>query len=295
MQSVLIETFRRHKDKAILVVTAVLALNIWVWGIIFTQHGNSRALSIHFLSVGQGDSQLVVLPSGVKILIDGGPATTAASENISKIISPTDRYIDLVMISHPQLDHFGGLIDVLERYEVGAFLWNGREGIAKAFDELMETLDEYNVQQVVLHAGDRITNDKSIVSILSPTDKLLISKELNDTSIVAELYSAGIRALFTGDIDENIERLVSRALTEPIDVLKVAHHGSRFSSSANFLESIQPLIAVLEVGKNSYGHPTPSVISRLEDSGAYVYRTDIDGTVSVIAENGKLRVLTRGK
>src|SRR3989338_5318071 len=112
-------------------------------------------LGVYFLDVGQVDSELIVFPDGVKVLIDGGPSKEVLFE-LGEILPPTDRYIDLVMITHPQLDHYGGIKDVLERYQIGAFVFNGEEGAGDAWDAFKSELKESRVPIVILGAGDRI-------------------------------------------------------------------------------------------------------------------------------------------
>src|SRR3989344_4806409 len=136
------------------IFSALIFLNIfvWYWGI---TGAPSAALNVYFLDVGQGDSTLTVLPGGVKILTDGGPDKSVLS-GLGKTLSPTDRYIDLVILSHPELDHFTGLISVLERYRVGAFIWNGRERDNDSWRELQAVLESKDVPVIVLGDNDKI-------------------------------------------------------------------------------------------------------------------------------------------
>jgi competence protein ComEC len=276
-------------------VAVLLALlfigDIVVWLSIVSRHLASSRLELYFLSVGQGDSQLIRLPGNVKILIDGGPATGEVLRELSEVLPEGDRYLDIVVMTHPQLDHFGGLIDVLKRYEVGVFIANGRDGTAKAYGDLIQALEDADIPSVLLAAGDHIRYGDAMLSVLGPTARNLTSKELNDTCIITLLDYRGFRALYVGDIGENIERelLVSDIRAH---VLKVGHHGSRFSSSAPFLAAVRPSVAVIEVGKNSYGHPTGVALSRLAGARAEIFRTDRDGTVMVRPNAGILEAYT---
>src|SRR3989344_5226187 len=130
----------KHKNKVIVFLVALVILDFFVWQRILVSAFCDDDLKLYFLDVGQGDSEFVVLPGGVKVLIDGGPPNGRVLGALDGILSPTERYIDLVIMSHSQLDHFGGLIDVLGRYKVGAFLWNGRDGTTEAFENLKRTL-----------------------------------------------------------------------------------------------------------------------------------------------------------
>lgn len=285
----------KDKNKIIIIFSALVFLDFLVFYQVFAFSSADEDLKLYFLSVGQGDSELVVLPGGVKVLIDGGQPNGRVLEELNKILPPADRYLDLVIMSHPQLDHFGGLIEVLKRYRVGAFLWSGREGEITAFSDLKNVLTDNSVRTVVLSAGDKINYRESRFDILSPSPSLLGSKELNDTSIVAELSSNNSRVLFTGDIGASIEEALASGGTGDIDILKVAHHGSKFSSSANFLTAVRPELAVIGVGKNSYGHPTNQALGRLGEAGAKIYRTDKDGTVELIIDGEKIRIFKEGK
>jgi len=288
------DIFERHKNKIIIFLAVLAVLDFLVFRQIGKAGGESEDLNIYFLNVGQGDSELVELPGGVKVLIDGGPPNGAVLEELAKVIPLHDRYIDLVMMSHPQLDHFGGLVEVLERYRVGAFLASGREGEISAFGELKRVLARESVKTIVLSSGDKISYQGSRFDILSPTPELLSSKELNDTTIVAELSSNNSRTLFTGDIGANIEeKILGRA--GDLDILKVAHHGSKFSSSVSFLAAVSPEVAVVEVGKNSYGHPTKDALGRITAAGARIFRTDLDGTVKISVGGGKIRIFKESK
>ena len=279
-----------NKNRIIVILIVLVALDILVFWQIGVLNATNQDLRIYFLDVGQGDSELVILPGGVKILIDGGLPNGKVLSELAKILPPTDRYIDLVVLSHPQLDHFGGLIEVLKRYRVGAFIHNGRSGTAKAFLDLEKVLQENNIRVVTLSGGEKIRYQKSVFNILSPISKLLFTKELNDTTLVMELDSKNIKTLFTGDISQKIERRLLNGFITEIDVLKVAHHGSKYSSSANFLSAINPALAIIEVGRNSYGHPTQETLNRLNRIGVKVYRTDEDGTIELVADGESLKV-----
>src|SRR3989338_11204152 len=263
-----------------LVVALFLSLDIFVWRTIALTKPSDN-LNIYFLSVGQGDSELVILPGGVKILIDAGPDNKVIGE-LDSILRPTERYFDLVIVSHPQADHFNGFIDVLKHYQVGAFIHNGRAGAAQSWKELAKTVKENKIPAVALAAGDKIDYLESKLDILSPNENFINSKELNDTVLVALLQSQSAKVLFTGDVGKKIEDYLINKLDFKVDVLKVAHHGSKYSSGREFLAAILPKISVIEVGKNSYGHTTEEVLNRLAAVGAAIYSTDRDGTIKMV-------------
>ncbi|KKU94229.1 MAG: internalization-related competence protein ComEC/Rec2 protein [Candidatus Jorgensenbacteria bacterium GW2011_GWA1_48_13] len=283
------EKLAEHKNKIIVLLAALAILDFLVFWQIGRAGTEDENLRIYFLSVGQGDSELVELPGGVKVLIDGGPPNGLVSGELSKFLPMGDRYVDLVVMSHPQLDHFGGLIEILRNYEIGAFLTSGREGEAAAFAELEQVIEEKNIKVITLSAGDRIRYLDSRFEILSPEPADLKSRELNDATLVMELTNGAAKALFTGDIGADIEEKIFWKL-ENIDILKVPHHGSKFSSSEKFLAAIKPAVAVVEVGKNSYGHPTKEALDRVSSVGARIFRTDLDGTLRFELSDKEIRI-----
>ncbi|MBI4160193.1 hypothetical protein HY504_03425 [Candidatus Wolfebacteria bacterium] len=284
-----------NKNRVVLFLLSAGLLDVLLWGIIFFGGPVGRP-ELYFLDVGQGDSELVVLPGGVKMLIDGGP-TNNILRSLDRALPTTSRYIDLVMLSHAQTDHMEGLIEVFQRYGVGAFLWNGRAGMSKSFEDVGKAVRESGTRVVVLGRGDVIRIGESRFDILSPAPDLLGSDELNDTTLVTRLTHPDIRVLFTGDIGVNVEdRIIADYGYFLVDVLKIPHHGSRFSSSEGFLRALKPRIAVIEVGaKNTYHHPTEEVLGRLRDMGIKTFRTDRDGTIKIAVENGRLDISKTGK
>ncbi|MFH0712876.1 MAG: MBL fold metallo-hydrolase [Candidatus Jorgensenbacteria bacterium] len=285
MSEDLFTNLKEHKNKVIIISMALVVLDFLIWFQITNATGGD--LEMYFLDVGQGDSELIVLPGEVKVLIDGGPPNGRVLDELGMVFELGDRYIDIVILSHPQLDHFGGLIEVLKRYNVGAFIWNGAETAASEFPELEKVLRERNVREVILGAGDKITNRDSEIFVVSPDESLVKAKDSNDTSLVLELKAKDSTTLFTGDISAAVEGAISR---EDVDILKVAHHGSKFSSSADFLEAVKPEMAVIEVGRNSYGHPTFQTLEGLKRIGAQIFRTDSDGTLKFAIDGNDIKV-----
>lgn len=253
-----------------------------------TQHARQPAL--YFLNVGQGDSLFIELPGGVQVLIDGGPDGRKLLTELSHILPPQDRYIDLVIMTHPQLDHFGGFVGLLSAYRIGAFIGTQRKANIAAYAALSERLKENSIPYLQLLAGDRIRIGDAQLVVLSPSPTQVLDKELNDTSLVVQLQSKEIKALYTGDIGGTLEEKLAQRYDVRSDVFKVSHHGSRFSSNAAFLREVAPAIAVIGVGKNSYGHPTNAALQRLRDAGAQIFRTDEQGSIKIIRAGDRLDV-----
>jgi competence protein ComEC len=269
-----------------------IALDLIAWFLIFFPASLTGA-ELYFLKVGQGDSSLAVLPgkdgNGIKYLIDGGPLNGGLGENLGKIFKAGDRYIDLVFISHPQIDHFGGLLDILKNYKVGAVLYNGESSDDVNWRELNKIIDEKNIVKIALGAGDGIVYASSTVSVLNSFGSAIGS---NDSGLALFLKSEGLSALYAADLSAEAERAIVKNGNIGADVLKVSHHGSKYSSDPIFLKEVDPKISVIEVGKNSYGHPSKEALNRLADIGSQVFRTDLQGIIKIILEDGKIKVFS---
>lgn len=298
----LIKIFRKFDTPSLIVVVSFVAVDAYVWFVIFSQAGLASAHE-YFLDVGQGDSEIVIFPGNVKIMTDAGPATkspAAVVDSLQKVLPAGDRYVDLAIISHPDSDHFAGYIDILDRYEIGAFVYNGRDGDSNAWRELMAKIASKNIPLVTLGAGDTIHYEKNTIDILSPDKMFVQSAETNDTSIVemltADAGSPGaFQTLFTGDAPFSVEDyLVKSGADLRADVLKVAHHGSKYASGSAFLRTVNPSAAAISVGvKNVYGHPSKETLARIASSThAIVFRTDQNGTIEIFSGGGKLKIIT---
>ena len=290
----------KTKNLIILLLTFLSAFDIFIWRFILAGSVDVSP-EIYFLDIGQGDSQLVVLPlvgsSGgtVKILIDGGPKGSRLGERLSEIMPFYDRYVDLVVLTHPQADHFAGLIDIFKHYKVGAFISNGVKGTAKSFQELENAVSNSSAQKVVLLAGDSISYKDYVFKFISPKPEFFDLPDLNHGSLVILLKAGTAGALFTGDIGFKEEDYLLENYDIDVDILKVAHHGSKYSSEEKFLAAVSPKISVIEVGKNSYGHPTDAALSRLVAAGSQIFRTDQDGTIKLSIFGDKISVFQSKK
>jgi competence protein ComEC len=284
----------RPAKTAIAVISALALLDILVWFQIISGIPKSSE-EIHFLDVGQGDAVLVVLPGGIKVLTDAGP-DSRVRRGLEKVLPVADRYLDLAIISHSQLDHFGGFKELLRSYKFGAFLWNGKEADASGpWGELISDIRGKNIPLITVLKGDKIRSRDAVIQILSPDFGLLGSAEPNDTALVQMLRTPSFRFLSPADVGAEIEKRLVREFELRADILKVGHHGSKYSSGEEFLARVQPRLAVVSAGRNNrYGHPAPETLRRLRSAGAEVLRTDKEGTISVVAENGRLKVFLAG-
>ncbi len=285
------EFLKSHRR--ILVAAAVLAaFDAAVWVAAARAVTSASEASLYFLDVGQGDSSIIVLPGAVQILVDGGPPNRKLLEELSEVLGTGDRYIDFLVMTHPQLDHFGGFIEALGQYEIGVFISNGRAGETDGYRALRDALAAKQVPYVALGEGDLIRYGSSRIEFFAPSPGEFLSEELNDTSLVFRLSVGGVAALYTGDIGAAVEERLAAEGNVTSDILKVPHHGSRFSSGSRFLTAVDPKVAVIEVGKNSYGHPTSAAIQRLGSVGATVFRTDRHGTIHVVPRGSNMQVFT---
>lgn len=245
------------------------------------------SLRITTLDVGQGDAILVEV-SGRRMLIDGGPDPSRLSAELDRIIPAWDRRIDLLVASHPHEDHLAGLPKLLDRYRITSVIGSEDRGGGPAASSWREILQRSRISYHQVFTGDRLQLGVARLSVLWP-DKTYLSlppgndgRALNDRSIVLRLDIPGFSALFTGDIESDIDARVIRNISAPVDFLKTPHHGSKGSASRALLNVLNPRVSVVSVGvKNTYGHPSVESLQRLAERGAAVERTDLNGTVTI--------------
>ena len=245
------------------------------------------SLRITTLDVGQGDAILVEV-SGRRMLIDGGPDPARLSAELDRIIPAWDRRIDLLVASHPHEDHLAGLPKLLDRYRITSVIGSEDRGGGPAASSWREILQQSRISYHQVFTGDRLQLGAARLSVLWP-DKTYLSlppgndgRALNDRSIVLRLDVPGFSALFTGDIESDIDARIIRNIGAPVDFLKTPHHGSKGSTSRALLNVLDPRVSVVSVGaKNTYGHPATETLQRLGERGAAVERTDLNGTVTI--------------
>ena len=289
-----------HTDKKLKIgfLIVLVYLNILAWIVVFDLVQND--LKVIFFDVGQGDSIFIQTPQKHQILIDGGP-TSVVLEKLGNEMPFYDRTIDLIILTHPEHDHIGGLLEVLKRYRVENILWTGVLRDTAEFKEWERLLvEEKNVVIEIAQAGQRIvcaasTFEKTVnMNILYPFENLdkQIIKNTNNTSIVIQLIFGENKFLFTGDTYKSVERkLIERELLLKSDILKIGHHGSKTSTSEEFIEAVDPEIGVISVGReNSYGHPTPEVLEILKKYDINILRTDELGDIKIISDGQTIKV-----
>ncbi|MDO8569936.1 MAG: ComEC/Rec2 family competence protein [bacterium] len=272
------------------VVVGVLILsNIFVWVAVY-QRRPSNILTVYFLDIGQGDAIFIDSPRHGRVLIDGGANRKVLSE-LGKILPFADKRIDVIVGTHPDKDHIGGLPEIVSRYDVGLFLEPGVESENTIDDELEKRIEKNNIPKLLAKRGMVINfGDGVKLQILFPLPGQDVSNwETNSASIVARLVYGDKSFLLTGDSPIRIENVLlnlDQSLLDS-DVLKAGHHGSRTSTSLAYVKAVSPEYAVISVGKdNTYGHPHKEVLAILEKVGAKIVSTVESGTIH-FETNGK--------
>jgi len=285
---------RKLNNLSTVLALALLCLTAFVWFEIFAGRP-SNVPRMYFLDVGQGDSELAIFPSNVKVLTDAGP-DKKVSQSLNNALGAGDRYIDLGIISHPQADHFNGFNYLLDNYKFGAFIFNGRSDSPPnaEWQALLDKIKARKIPLITLLAGSDIKSGEDRIDFLSPDNNYIQSAELNDVGFVELIKTGFFRALLTADIGFNIEDyLIKKGVDLRADILKVCHHGSKYSSGESFLKTVNPKVAIIEVGAgNKFGHPTAEALVRLASVSAKIFRTDQNGTVEILPAGGKLEVFT---
>lgn len=273
-----------------LILLALICTSILVWIAVGQQRPGP--LKVVFLDVGQGDAVLVETPSHKRLLLDGGPGKGVLAE-LGKVLPFGAREIDVLIESHPDKDHIGGLPAVADRYEVGVFLEPGVESENSIDDALHARIGAKQVSDILARRGMVVDfGDGAKLTILFPNQD--VSRwETNDASIVARLDYGESSFLLTGDSPARIETLLMNLDNEllDVDVLKAGHHGSRTSTSAAFAAATSPEYAVISAGKdNTYGHPHQETLDILHKAGAEIKSTAESGTITFESDGKTLKI-----
>ena len=272
------------KDTILYALVGVLfAACIGVWVAVYAATPSGE-LTFAVLDIGQGDALFIESPTGVQVLIDGGPDSSVLRA-LPKVMGVFDRTLDAVIATHPDADHIAGLVDVLRRYEVGAFI---EPGIPKPTATAKALLQEVAQEKIPRYTARRgMTLDLgggAKLFILFPDHDVsgLASNNVNEGGVVARLVYGNASALLTADVPKFVEYQVAtlEGANLESDVLKLGHHGSRTSTSDILLEMAKPSLAVISLGKNNkFGHPHQEVLDALERFGIPILRTDEEGTL----------------
>ena len=255
-------------------------------------------LNVYFLNVGQGDSIYIELPGGSNALIDGGPSASASGGLAKFLAEKKVTEIHNMVLTHPHSDHYNGLKYVLSNVKVDNFYDTRINNSGATADEAVRAqVKDLGINTVYPAAGDHLDWSAPGVDIkvFNSCDKEMSSSKsdtINNCSIVLKMSYNGSSVLFMGDVQNDAEAaLVAKYGAElKSDVLKVGHHGSKYSSTDEFLAAVHPAKAYIEVGKNNYGHPTQDALNRLVKSGAKIYRSDLDDTQEFSVESEPVEI-----
>lgn len=256
---------------------------------------NNSHLRVYFLDVGQGDAALIKYPTGEKLLIDTGK-DSKLFRSLDEVLPWYDKTIDYVLLTHGDLDHVGAMDDLIDRYQISKVFVSEFFGEIEVEKQILIDLKVEGATVEVLEEGDVLTFGSQVSNtfeILHPDSNcFVVYNSENECSLVALLTYGTHSFLFTGDIGFDVENELIDKIEEPITVLKVGHHGSRYSSGASFLEKIKPQYSVISSGDNSYDHPHPDVVSRLSVIGSTIFNTKEDATI-VASSDGNLFEIQR--
>jgi competence protein ComEC len=258
----------------------------------------ASGLALHFLDVGQGDAALLRTPGGRWVLIDAGPAGMKADAG-RRVVAPFlarrgVRHLTAAVVSHAHADHLGGLASVLRSVSATVVLEPAALFHDPDYLGFLGTLADRRIPWHPGRAGDCFRLDGVSFTILHPDTRWeRWGEDLNEDSLVLLVEYGGFQALFAGDAGFPAEDALA-GLVRPVDLLKVGHHGSRGSTSEAWLERLRPSVAIISVGRNDYGHPSPPTLQRLATRGVAVRRTDQDGTISVTTDGSTMTVRAEG-
>lgn len=268
-------------------IICLIILNLILLGIIF--YSRDQKIKIIFFDVGQGDAILIAQGTN-QILIDGGPDAQKELEKLGQYIPFWDRHIEIVMATHPDQDHIDGLVGVFKNYEIGQVIDSSVESDSGVYKNYREIIEQKNISRLAGEKGMKIKLAGAEIEILYPTESL--EKNLKDTnagSLVFKLTFGQNSFLFTGDFPiekENI--LLTSGADLSADILKVAHHGSKYGTGDEFLAAVKPQTAIISVGKNNrYGHPALELLDRLKNGKINILRTDELGDIEYICAKEK--------
>jgi beta-lactamase superfamily II metal-dependent hydrolase len=258
----------------------LLIVNIFIF--YFAWQDSHRGFIFAMLDVGQGDALFIESPTGTQILVDGGPPKKILNQ-LSQVMSPFDRSIDAFIISNPDADHISGFLDVLKIYKVDKVFEPGTLTDSKIYQNLKNEIKKNNILNILAKKGMKLDiGGGAIIDILFP-DRNVSAWSTNDGSIVAKLSYGNTSIMLTGDATIKTEKIILSENSKTqlhSTILKVGHHGSRTSTSSEFVKAVSPIYAFISDGKdNKYGHPHQDTLDTLSLFGVKFFRTDLLGAI----------------
>jgi competence protein ComEC len=279
--------FRKHI--VLFSVATLFAANFFIWYAVSAE--NRGVLTVAFLDIGQGDSIFIESPTHTQVILDGGPDGTILSR-IGALMPFYDRYIDMLIVSNPDKDHYAGFIDVLKNYSVGEVMEPGTVSNTETYQVFKHAVGEKHIPDVLARRGmDIDLGGGAHLNILFP-DRDVSGLSTNEGSMVAKLVYGNTSFLLMGDAPQNIEKYLVRldGKNLDVDVLKLGHHGSRTSTSPELLSVATPDYAIISAGlHNKYGHPHKEVLALLDKFHIPGLETFKEGTIVFQSDGEQLR------
>ena len=273
-----------RKRKIIYVALFILLIIVVILAAIIFNTAQ-KSLSVNFLDVGQGDA-ILISQGNKQILIDGGPSGQKIMEKLGQYVPFWDRKIEVVIESHPDQDHIEGLLEVMRNYQVGEIILSKGESDSELYKKFKEIISEKNIDSLTAEKGMEIKIADDIpLKIISAEEGN--ANDTNSASVVVKLIFGENTFLFIGDLPEGEEKkLVEEKADLASQVLKFAHHGSKYSTSGEFLGAVNTRDAVISVAKNNkYGHPAEETLNRLKEKNINILRTDESGDIRYDCQN----------
>lgn len=243
-------------------------------------------LSVSFLDVGQGDAIFITSPTGAQVLIDAG-AGGAVLRELARVMPYGDRTIDMVIATHPDMDHIGGFPEVFERYEVGMVIDPGIPHATTPYQAFILSRDMEDAITYTARRGMRFPiGGDAYIDILFP-DRDVSGVDPNDGSVIVQVVYGATSFLLTGDAPQGVERWLVHLDGASLQsaVLKAGHHGSRTSTHSDFLDTVRPHTVIISAGKdNQYGHPHRDVVHAIEEAGASMVHTGEEGSIHFVSD-----------
>lgn len=264
--------------KSYLIIAALSAVFLYLSYQIYAE---TRPLEVVFFDVGQGDS--ILIQKGTRqILIDGGPSGKSELAKLGRYLPYFDREIDLVITTHPDKDHIAGLVDAAKNFQIDKIMATGAEKDTAIFKEWKDLINYNKIETLEAARGDEIALGDAKLEIVFPESSVdAAAGDANNKSVVTRFDYGENSFLFTGDIEAPAEKeILASGENVDVDYLKVAHHGSKYSTSTEFLDAASPIEAIISVGaSNSYGHPHQETLDKLGSRNIKIWRTDEKGDI----------------
>ena len=290
--------FRKNKRKNIKKIMSILIILLITFTIIKKQ---CNTLNINFVDVGQGDSCFIITPKKKTILVDGGGSQSkefdvGKSTLLPYILNKGYTQLDYIVISHFDYDHVGGILYIMQEIKVKNIIIGKQFEDSKNYEKFVNLVQQKDIKVRIVEAGEDIKIEKNLnFNVVWPNSKSQISdNSINNNSLVFKMKYKKFSMLFTGDIEEIAEKKILQTCNvknlESL-VLKVPHHGSKTSSSQEFLDAVRPKIALIGVGKNNkFGHPSDITLEKFKMYDTKVYRTDQKGEITLKTDGNKIKI-----